>query len=334
MGESIKENIILSDNSVEDMYEFKEGLENSTKQKWNIIVENSNKLRKNKFDNIIRYIKYFLFPLKVFLKRKKFKNIVAWQQFYGIVFAFYCNFFKVKKNNNLTIMTFIYKEKKFFKVLYFKFIKFSIKNKYVDNIIVCSKKECEYYSNIFDMDSSIFHFEKIGINRIKVEKEYSEKGYLISIGRSNRDYEFLINSLENTKYNLKIITDLNIKSNSQNIKIYSNVYGDEYHAMLKNSFAVVIPLKNLKISSGQLVILTAMQLGIPIIITESNGIKDYVKNNYNGLLIKNNKDELIQAIEQLYNKEFYEKIKDNAYKCYLTQYSSIKLGENIGNLIV
>lgn len=334
MGENIKENIILSDNSVEDMLEFKEGLENSTNKKWNVLVENSNKLRKNKFDNIVRYIKYFLFPLKIFFKRKRFNDIVAWQQFYGILFAFYCNFFKVNKENNLTIMTFIYREKKFFRTLYFKFIKFSIRNKYVDNIIVCSQKECEYYSNIFDMDSSIFHFENIGINKINVKKEYSDSGYLISVGRSNRDYDFLINALEKTKYNLKIITDLNIKSNSPNIEIYSNVYGEEYYAMLKNAFAVIIPLKNLEISSGQLVILAAMQLGIPIIITESNGIKDYVKNNYSAVVIKNNKDELMQAINQLYNRSFYEKIKDNAYKCYLEKYSSIKLGENIGKLIM
>ncbi len=110
--------------------------------------------------------------------------------------------------------------------------------------------------------------------------------------------------------------------------------GDKYFAMLKNADCIVIPLKNKNISSGQLVILQAMQLRKPIIVTDGDGIRDYIKNGYNGITIKNNKDELLQALEQIENKEIRNTIVSNAYKEYDNKYSLKSLGKNIGKIVM
>lgn len=327
------ENIILADNSEDKIIEFKESLEKETNMQWQTCINVSNKLRKNSLDEIIRYFKYFMFPLKIFFSRKKIENIVAWQQFYGIIYAFYCNIFKVKKTNTLTIMTFIYKQKKFLGKLYFNFVKYAIDNKYVDNIIVFSKNEIDYYSKIFKMPKEKFQFENLGINKIKIKKEYNENNYIIAPGRSNRDYEFLIKAIENEKYNIKIICDELPNEKYKNIKIYNNIMGDNYYSMLNNAYCVIIPLKDENISSGQLVLLQAMQLKKPIIVTEANGINDYITNGYNGFIIKKSKEELLKALKKLDNPEIYKMISDNAYKEYMEKYSLSKLGENIGKII-
>jgi len=57
---------------------------------------------------IIRYMSYFLCPLIFLFKRKHYDTIVAWQQFYGINFAFLSRLLHVKHCNRLIIMTFIY----------------------------------------------------------------------------------------------------------------------------------------------------------------------------------------------------------------------------------
>lgn len=329
----IEKNVILADNSEEKVKEFKDGLENETKMKWYTYISVSNNLRKNIFDEIIRYMKYFLFPLKIFFLRKQVENIVAWQQFYGIMYAFYCNIFKVNKTNNLTIMTFIYKPKKKFGKLYFKFIKYAINNKYVDNIIVFSKNEIEYYSKIFEMPKEKFIFENLGISEIKVQREYNEKDYILAPGRSNRDYNFLIEAMKDDKYDVRIICDELSKDKCENIKIYNNVMGDKYYAMLKNAYCVVIPLKDKNISSGQLVLLQAMQLRKPIIVTDAKGVKDYIVDGYNGLIIDKSKEELIRALEKLKNPEIYDTLAENAYKEYVEKHSLLKLGENIGKII-
>ena len=230
-------------------------------------------------------------------------------------------------------MTFIYKEKKIFRRLYYKFIKYAIDNKYVDYIICFSKNECAYYSKIFNIDSEKFVFENLGIDKIKINTEYYDKNYIIAPGRSNRDYEFLIESLKNEKYDVKIICDILSKRKDGNIQIYTDVIGDKYYSMLKNANCVIVPLRDDKISSGQLVILQAMQLKVPIIATEAFGVKDYIKDGYNGLIIHKDKNELLKAIEKLQDKQFRQKIVDNAYKDYLEKYTLDVLGKNIGKIV-
>ena len=329
----LDKNIVLVDNSEEKVLDFKDGLQSSTNKQWTIYVNKSNKLQKNLFDRIIRYIKYFLFPFKIFLGRKNVENIVAWQQFYGILYAFYCNLFKVKKSNSLVIMTFIYKEKKFLGKLYYIFIKYAIDNNYVDYIICFSKNECEYYARIFNMNPEKFVFLKLGIDKININMEYDEKNYIIAPGRSNRDYKFLIESLKDENYNVKIICDSIPKKKDGKIQIYTDVMGDKYFSMLKNADCVIIPLKDDKISSGQLVILQSMQLKIPIIVTESLGIRDYIKDGYNGIIINKNKKDLLNALKLLEDKDFRQRIVDNAYRDYLEKYSLDSLGKKIGKII-
>ena len=104
-------NIILADCLEEELTDLKEGLEDSTKQNWKIYSTISNWGRTSLWKKIKRYLVYFLAPIKVFLKRKEYSKIIGWQQFYALIFAFYCNIFKVKKNFNLYVVNFTYKEK-------------------------------------------------------------------------------------------------------------------------------------------------------------------------------------------------------------------------------
>lgn len=108
----LDKNIIITDNSVSDMNEFREGIEETSGIEFKTYAMNANKGRKNKISNFIRYFKYFYFPFIIFLNRKKVERIIAWQQFYGLIYAFYCRVFNVAKKNYLYINVFIYREKK------------------------------------------------------------------------------------------------------------------------------------------------------------------------------------------------------------------------------
>ena len=108
----MKENVILTDFEISNDWKFKKGLEEATNEEWIINSCISNQLHSSKIKKIVRYIKYFIFPWKIFCHRKQYGKIIAWQQFYGLILAFFERLFHVKKENNLYIMTFIYKEKK------------------------------------------------------------------------------------------------------------------------------------------------------------------------------------------------------------------------------
>lgn len=77
---------------------------------------------------------------------------------------------------------------------------------------------------------------------------------------------------------------------------------------------VVIPLQNLNISSGQLMLLQAMQLGKPIIVTNNCTIYDYIENGKTGLILANEKKLWIEAIKKIYNdSDFYDMLSKMKY---------------------
>lgn len=331
-------NIILIDFPKIKNWEFKENLNKITNLQWEEVEGVSNWIRKNKISNLIRYIKYFLFPLDIFIKRAQYKNIVAWQQFYGLLYAFYCRLFHTKKHNNLVIMTFIYKQKKgLIGKIYFKFIKYVVQSKYVDVFICFSKNECEYYSNEFNVSQDKFKFSTLGIENISLPKELKtnkNEKTIISCGRSNRDYNFLYNALKNTNYNLNIISDECKLENCKNITIYNNVFGRKYLKMLNNSYIAIIPLKDENISAGQLVILQAMQLGKPIICTNSNTVSDYIEDGVTGFIVKKDAESLRALIEKLYNdEELYNKISKNQKEIFEKKFSTKALANQVGSII-
>lgn len=91
---TMKVNIILSDMPLNNKWDFRKGLEDKTKELWEIRNCVTNQGRSLGY-NIYRYI---IYPFTIFLNRSKYDKIVSWQSFYGVLFAFYCRLFKVKKN--------------------------------------------------------------------------------------------------------------------------------------------------------------------------------------------------------------------------------------------
>ena len=331
----MKQNVILSDFSVEEDWDFIEAIKKTTGVEWELKEYKSN----GPISKLNRISKYFIFPAKLFLHRKEYNNMIAWQQFYGLIFAFYCRLFSVKKNFTLVVMTFIYKEKPgIIGYIYKKFVSYIITSKYIDKCIVFSKNEVKYYSDIFSVEASKFEFMPLGIEKIENlqhDDTMSKEKYILSVGRSNRDYNLLISTVKNTFYNLKIITDTLDYSGElpSNIRHYNDVFGTDMYKFLYNCHCVVITLDNENISAGQLVLLQAFQMKKPVIMTESAGIYDYLKNGYNALVVSKEKKDILQAIDSLYNnEELYCRLVENGFKDYIEKYSLIHLGENVGKL--
>lgn len=329
-------NILIIDSNMDEAKDFVRGLKKATNEDWIVELYENNKIY-----GIRRYLKFFTVGWKVFKSKKKYKDdvILCWQQFYGIVIAFFLRIFNSEKYFNLVIMTFIFKHKKgFVGTLFYKFVKYAVSSKYIDKIICTSKNEMEYYSELFDINKDIFEFVKWGAvdysEDIKFDDRLLRKKYYFSTGRSNRDYNFLINAFKKTKLNLVIACDDLNESTCSNIEIHNDLFDKRMLRYMKNSIAVVIALENETIASGQLVLLHAMNLGVPVIITKSHGVTDdYVIDEYNGLIIDKTEKSLFRAINKLDNKEFYDFISKNGITEFHQNYTKYSLGINIGNVI-
>ncbi len=322
-----KINALFVDFDANEDWEFFKGLNQNND--WIIEKKVSNGTHKNLFCNIKRYYKYFSFSFKRFLQRKRYNKIVAWQQFYGIIMCFFLNFFHSKVQIDILIMSFIFKEKKGIKGKIYKwFISKALRCKQLKKIIVLSSYEIDSYSNYFGIPKDKFEFIQMGLDR-QIDYPIVKGDYYLSAGRSNRDYDFLVKTFKKINKKLFIISDT-YKNDSltDNIKILSSCFGDEYEKMVANCFAMIISLCDTPISSGQLVANLAMVYKKPIIATNNPGIIDYVINGKNGFIIQKDELELLKVIDLLENDELYSKISDSQMK-----FSSFDCGNAVLNAI-
>lgn len=329
------ENVILVDFEPSDNWNFKEAIENATNKKWTVIKAVSNRNHGTKLQKLIRYSKYFVFPFKIFLKRKKYASVLAWQQFYGLILAFYFKVFGVKRAPDITVMTFIYKEKKsFVGKIYAKFMNCVVRSGYIKKFIVFSNSEREYYANVFQVPLEKFVVEVLGLEDecAIIGAGNSEEKYFLAAGRSNRDYEFLRDAWSD-KNNLKIVCDTCKDTDTTHIKYLKNCYHKEFMQELSNCYAVIIPLQDEKISSGQLVILQAMMLKKPVIVTRNDTVKDYIVDGVDGIIIEKDRKALEAAINKLQEPEVYNTIAENARKSFEEKFSLYAMGLRIGKIL-
>lgn len=334
----MKRNIVIIDSSKEEGIDFIKGLEDQTGEDWDLIVEASND-RRTKIKEVFRYFKYFWVPFRTFLNRKKYKNIVAWQQFYGIMFAFYCRLFHVKKVNTLIVMSFIYKNKTGLKGrLYSWLINYVVTSKYVDSFTSVASVQCDKFAKEFGVSKEKFQFIPWGITDFAPAQKHlikKESPYFFCAGRSNRDWKIVFDSFGNSEFPCKFIcSDTSYIGKYKNIDVVSNVPDEEYFARSINAYCIVISIDNCNLAGGEITIINAMQFGKPVILIQDNLHNDYVFEGITGFVVPKNKERILAIANRLMeDRELREKMAENARKYYEENFSVYSVGRGIGKII-
>lgn len=330
---------MLFDSVYSETVDFVDGLKQSTGREWRAIVCTSNQGRKG-LSNTMRYVKYFLFPLVIFLKRGRYDVIIGWQEFYGLLFAFYSRLFRVKKCNQLIIKNFIYKPKKgLIGKIYHWFMKFIVASGYVDTYICASRTMVDYCCEIFGADRERFVYIPFGVSDCADEVDISHapaNDYVLSLGRSNRDWGFLIESFRKIPYPLKIVCDeLKRVDVPENVEILNNVWGKKAKEYIYHSRCMVIPIADGRIASGDTVLLQAMSLSKPIIITRPSCLADdYITDGYNGIIIDKDGAQLANAVQAVFDDEqLYQVLALNGRRDYLENHTLCAYGRSVGRIV-
>lgn len=331
------ENILIIDSDYEEADGFIKGVREVTGEEWQVALHENNKIYGWR-----RYVRFFTVALQTVLSGKKYegKTVLCWQQFYGIAIAFFQRMFHMKKRYKLVIMTFIYKEKRGLAgKLFYRFVRYAVTSRYVDKIILTTQSEKPMYQEIFGVEDDLFDFARCGAIAYEPEiyddEQLREKNYIFSTGRSNRDYGFLIDCIHNTSYQLVIACDTLKTRSGDNIQILDNVFGDDMLRYMRNARAVVITLADDTIASGQLVLLHAMNMGVPVIITRSHGVTDdYVTDHYNGLVIDKTKESLLKALDIIFDDDkLHDRLSANGQKEFEKNYTYYAMGKTIGGIL-
>lgn len=336
----MKENIIIADCKKEEIETLKDGLSKNGRQ-YVIKSHPANFGRTGALSELKRYANYFGVSFQYFLYRNRYEDIVCWQQFYALIFGFYCNLFHVKKKNKVVAFNFTYKEKKKFTRLYRWFMGKCLSKPYVDYIHVLSNQYAEIISREFHFPKERIIVTAFGIDDsyekycgLDAPVGYTKSGYMLALGRSNRDFDFLIRAWKDIQYPLVIISDAyKVDTNNPNICIKRTISGELQYPWLVNCKALIIPVDDGRICSGDTVLLSGLSLKKIVLVTEPSTLAEmYVNNGENGLIVKKDADCLRNIVNDIVGGK-YDYIEDNARRSFLENYSRYSLGAAVAGAI-
>ncbi len=329
----MKKRVILAGNPVPADWEFKKGIEKETGKSWEV-----KRCCINEYVGIkkyTRYLKYAFYPFYLIAVRNQYETIISWEQFFGLMMAFYLRIFHARNCPPIDIMTFIYKPKKgMLGNAYYRFVKSAVTSRYIRKIYVFSSSEIEHYAELFGLENGKFAAETLGIadraSIIREQPSMRADTFFLSAGRSNRDYDFLRHAWEGSKESLCIVCDVEAAENTPNIQYEKDCHGDIYLRLMADARAVIIPLRSRDFSSGQLVTLQAAMLGKPVIVTENDTIQEYIENGKTGFIIPKDAESLRKVLCQLEDDTYYTQICRNARHKFEKCFSLYELGRRIG----
>lgn len=336
-------NVIVCDCKEDELVSLLDAL-NFGSNKFEIKSHIANWKRTGKLSELRRYGKYFAVALKYFLSRKKYGIIVGWQQFYVLILGFFCSVFHVKKRNTLIVLNFTYKEKQGkLGSIYRWFMWRCLETGYVDYIHVPSQNYAEIISREFRFPIERIIVLPFGINdpyekfsKLPYPPEAPSAGYVLSIGRSNRDYDFLISSWEKIRYPLIVISDTYEGNNGGNsyVRIIRNIAGKDSYPWIAHCDAMIIPIDDGTICSGDTVLLTSLAMKKKVLITRPSTLAEmYIAHGENGLCTQKVKSDFEAIVKDIIFSDQYNYLQESARESYLANYSRMSMGHHLRQII-
>lgn len=341
----MKKNLFLIDCDTEEIIPFYNEISRVTRRKFELRIDEEcialNKSRNGLGGELKRYFRYFATAFQLFRDREQYDLIVCWQQFYALIFCLYCSFFCVSKCNLVVACNYTYKEKKKFGRLYYKFMKYCMDEKYLDFIHIPSVEYAKTISDRFNFDEKKIIVAPFGIpdiyekyRNVDAPEDFHKNEYYFSVGRSNRDFDFLIRAWSGVGRRLVIASDTyEGDANNENVKIRRDISADEQYVWIANCKALIIPIDEPGIASGDTTLLTGMSFEKIVIVTKPSTLAEmYIKNEVDGIAVDKDVEEFQAIIEKLERGEF-NYIRHKAREKYLKEYSREILARNIATRI-
>ena len=174
---------------------------------------------------------------------------------------------------------------------------YSLALRFVDVAICHSQSEVTAYAAKFAGCRTRFTALPYALSvngREELRQEYgaaaAESDLIVTAGRSGRDYATLVDAIEGLPCRLRIICDwerpVHRLERSPQVTVVRNCFKADYLAELAKARLVVIPLSQLNVSAGQMVLLQAFALGKPVIVTETTTTREYVADGDDAVLTR------------------------------------------------
>jgi glycosyltransferase involved in cell wall biosynthesis len=169
--------------------------------------------------------------------------------------------------------------------------------------ICSSRSEIKYYQDVFGWPREKFGYIPLHTDpRLLDHKHIGSEGFILSAGRTFRDYDTLLDAFRNLEVPMLIVASrasIGAREVPPHVVIKYDLPSVDLIDLMARCLAVVIPLENRLISIGQSVLLQAMTLGKAVIVTRVNGTEDYLEHMETGIFVPPNDPEAIAAAVSL-----------------------------------
>lgn len=193
----------------------------------------------------------------------------------------------------------------------------------VNHFIVHSSNDARMAAELYNLPMERFSFWPY-VRRVPAAGELSPKytfkkdePFILSFGVNARDYRTFFEAIQDTKINAIIVTreycakGLKIPGN---VKVFFNIPLDDCDKLVGSCLFTVFTFDGSEPSCGQISLVTSFMLGKPTICTDVVGIRDYVTDGENGLLVKmRDHVDLKEKISKLVSDaQLYRKLSEGA----------------------
>ncbi len=179
----------------------------------------------------------------------------------------------------------------------------------VDRFITYSSMERSLYSGYFDIDPARIDVVLWGVGPPQVEPadQPLETGdYICALGGNARDYRTLFAAMARLP-EIPLVAVLRPENVAglevpANVRLLHNIPGGAANNILRFSRFMVLPLAGSEVPCGHVTLVAAMHLGKTMVITNSEGVSDYVQDGVNSLLVPpGDAASLAERLRELWN---------------------------------
>ena len=202
----------------------------------------------------------------------------------------------------------------------------------VSGLIYHSTVNEAFYQKHFPTMRRAFVLFGADTDLFKPSAEESNGNYALSIGYAFRDYDDLLRAWSKIDIPLKIVGSAAIdRRGLRNVELIPWIPIDKLDGHIRDARFIILPIKNVRYSIGQMTLMQCMAIQKSIIVSKSYGVSDYCEDGINCLTYEcGSESEIVEKVNSiLSDPDMAREIARNARSDVLSKFNEKAMAKRI-----